>query len=77
MIREDPVADASESPVTHSGLATVRLRSQRQGTGIVGAAVHLSLVGFIAMGMLGSLEGRAAYFASVFPIAFALAYLRA
>jgi hypothetical protein len=58
----------------YSELLKARLRGQRQRAAIIGVVFLLSLIGFVAFGMLGQLAGRSAFFAAIFPIAFGLGY---
>jgi hypothetical protein len=61
----------------YSQLLRVRLQAERRRSRLIGSVFLLTIVGYVALGIVGLIEGRAAYFASTFPIAFGFGYVSA
>jgi hypothetical protein len=68
--RDDPLEDYSQ-------LLQVRLQAERRRSRLIGSVFLLTIVGYVALGILGMIEGKTAYLSSIFPIAFGFGYVTA
>jgi dipeptide/tripeptide permease len=61
----------------YAELLRIRHAAERRNTAITRWAFLLSIIGYIALGMLGVLQGISLFLTSIFPIAFGAGFLAA